>query len=323
MSQRLPFSLLHALNETRKSMVSLPCPGCAGQDRRHVWSHDRYFLKVDLSICRACGLAHLARGLAGSAAQRFYNVIYPRLMGKPLPVHLARAHIEATFRLKVITDVVGPIDSLLEIGSGRGFFLDAYRTQGGRHFLGLEPGERQRRFATDTLGLGTHIRAEPLSERTEAPFTPQLIALFHVLEHLDDPGSALDRLRQLIDPRGWLVLEVPDILADWRTLGLWQVHVSHRSYFSAATLGALLERHGFTPVYICREPDGIHEGNLRLFARPSPAEACPATPAAPDEATQEALARSIVEQIRPLSLHNGYPRAAVRLLRLATRDSRP
>lgn len=74
--------------------------------------------------------------------------------------------------------------------------------------------------------------AAGLTDETRLPFAPRLVTLFHVLEHLEAPGRALRHLAQLMDPQGWLVLEVPDIEADWRAMGLIQIHVSHRSYFT-------------------------------------------------------------------------------------------
>jgi len=183
MIKRLPFSLLHSMGVISRELTSVGCPGCAGDDPRLVWRHDRYFLRVDLSICRGCGLVYLARGLVGEAAHRFYDSIYPRLM---------------------------------------------------------------------------------------------------------------------------------------------QVHVAHCSYFSAASLGALLEKHGFTPTYVSKEAQGIYPGNLRIFARPTSscrdlrgglAPQCVPVAPAPEEV--ETLALRIIGQIRPLSIANGYPRAASRLLKIA------
>lgn len=308
--------LLSSLRRHNRELKPLPCPSCGGFERTLAWRRDRYFLQVDLSVCRTCGLAHLARGLTGADAERFYRTTYPKLMRwPPAATDLWRFRIEAAYRLAHIRNIVGPIDKIFEVGSGLGFFLEQCREAGCGEYFGVEPGGPQRNHAEQALKLGDHISPLTLDALAAPPFQPHLTVLFHVLEHLDQPGHALDRLRQWIDPEGWLVIEVPDIEADWTSLGLWQVHVSHRSYFSGDTLGALLRRHGFTPERIEREAFGIFPGNLRVFARPSAAES-QATATIDVEGTR----RRIVSQIRQWSPIRGYPRAALRLLRLSLTD---
>ena len=62
------------------------------------------------------------------------------------------------------------------------------------------------------------MRAAMLDDISHLPFAPRLVTLFHVLEHLEEPGRALAQIAKFIDPEGWLVIEVPDILAEWRGL---------------------------------------------------------------------------------------------------------
>lgn len=319
MPATLPFSLIADLQTLDRRMTELPCPGCGGREPHLIWRRDRYFLAVDLSACRKCGLVYLARGLSGEAQSVFYERVYPRLMVQPPPPGAIWDYrLMAGYRYSEISSVIGAFDAVLDIGAGLGFFLDACRAHGCERLMGLEPGRPQREHAAHVLGFGEQVRAEGLSDSTELPFAPKLITLFHVLEHLEEPGRALRRLAELIDPQGWLVIEVPDIQADWRGLGLQQVHVSHRSYFCEETLDALLRRNGFSVQRRCREPYGIYEGNLRVYARLEAQP--PAEPMqAPTSQQLHELARRIKAQIRPFSLRNGYPRSAARLARLALR----
>lgn len=318
MSANRPFSLITDLQKLDRCMVELPCPGCGAREPHPIWRRDRYFLAVDLSACRKCGLVYLARGLSGESQSMFYERIYPRLMVQPPPPGAIWDYrLIAGYRYSEISSVIGGFDAVLDIGAGLGFFLDACRAHGCQQLMGLEPGRPQREHAANVLCFGESVRSEEMSEDTELPFAPRLITLFHVLEHLEDPGRVLRRLAELIDPQGWLVIEVPDIDADWRGLGLQQVHVSHRSYFTEQTLDTLLRRSGFSVQRSVREGYGIYEGNLRVYAR---LEAQPPAEVPPTSQQLRELTLRIKAQIRPLSLRNGYPRAAVRLLRRALRD---
>lgn len=309
------FSLLTDLRTLDQRLVTLSCPSCGSNDPHPVWRRDRYFLRVNLSVCRGCGLVYLARGLQGDVQASFYEQVYPRLMVQPPSDQMLwNYRLIAGYRHSEITSVIGAIESVLDVGAGLGFFLAACRSNGCEQYLGLEPGGPQRDHAVHTLGLGDKVRAQGLNASTQLPFKPQLITLFHVLEHLEEPGKALQWLAGLIDPQGWLVIEVPDMGANWPGLGLWQIHVSHRSYFCAQTLEALLRNNGFSVHRICREAHGIYEGNLRVYARPG-AQAVTSAPLTPQRLTE--LTAHIHRQIRPLSLRNGYPRAAMRLGKLS------
>lgn len=309
-------SLIAELRQLNNDLVALSCPSCGGRDPSLIWRRDRYFLDVNLSACRQCGLVYLARGLSGEAQSRFYSHIYPRLMRQPPPSKaICHYRLLAGYRYSEINAVIGEFRSVLDVGAGLGFFLDACRGHGCKQYMGIEPGGPQREHAVNVLGLGECVRAGYLDEDTQLPFTPHLVTLFHVLEHLDEPGKALRRIAQFIDPDGWLVIEVPDILAEWPELGLQQVHISHRSYFCSRTLESLLRSNGFEVHRVFREPYGIYEGNLRVYARLGDAQV-----AAEQSVTHQALnelKEHITKQIRPWSLRNGYPRAAVRLLRLS------
>lgn len=310
----MSLSLIRQLRQINHALTELPCPGCGQREGELIWRHDRYFLRVNLSACRQCGLVHLARGLSGETQARFYSDFYPRLMRQPPSSKaLWNYRLLAGYRLNEIRAVVGECHSVLDIGAGLGFFLDACRASGAQRYMGLEPGGPQRDHAVQVLGLGEHVLPQGLDEHTRLPFAPRLITLFHVLEHLEEPGKALAQVASLIDPEGWLVIEVPDIEAQWPELGLQQVHISHRSYFSLHTLTALLNASGFSVQQVRREAYGIYEGNLRVYARlDAAAQALPTSAAPPPSAVKA----HILKQIRPLSLRSGYPRMAWRLARL-------
>lgn len=315
MSFTQSLSLLSELRALDRQLVCLVCPACGGDEPSSIWRRDRYLLRVELSTCGSCGLIYLARGLRGDAEARFYQRLYPRLMRQPpAPNDLWHFQLIAGYRYSRISAELGALDSVLDVGAGLGFFLDACRAHGAQRLVGLEPGGPQWEHAAHTLGLGDQVQAAGLTSQTELPFVPRLVTMFHVLEHLEAPGPALRRLAQLMDPGGWLVLEVPDIEADWRAMGLIQVHVSHRSYFSEGTLRSLLARSGFRVDIVQREPAGIYCGNLRVYARPCATADCAVDVVLPGAQRNREL---VAKQISRWSLRSGYPRSLLRLARLA------
>jgi len=76
------------------------------------------------------------------------------------------------------------------------------------------------------------------------------VSCWHVLEHLDDPAAALERIAGWLRPDGALLLGVPN-LDSWQAAiagGRW-LHLDvprHRHHFTPPGVRALLERGGFT-----------------------------------------------------------------------------
>ena len=70
-----------------------------------------------------------------------------------------------------------------------------------------------------------------------APF--DVVALFDVLEHLEDPVSALDGALSRAKPGGLVVGTVPALMSLWSSI---DEHAGHKVRYSRATLSALLSR---------------------------------------------------------------------------------
>ena len=73
-----------------------------------------------------------------------------------------------------------------------------------------------------------------------------------MLEHLDDPGAALERIAGWLAPGGLLLVGVPNLASvQARAGGARWYHLDvprHRTHFTVAGLHALLRRHGLEPV---------------------------------------------------------------------------
>lgn len=80
----------------------------------------------------------------------------------------------------------------------------------------------------------------------------ELVIAGEVIEHLDDPGSFLDGLHDLLAPGGTLVLTTPNasgLLNGFAAMAGAEInHPDHVILFSWRTLTNLLRRHGWEPV---------------------------------------------------------------------------
>jgi SAM-dependent methyltransferase len=152
------------------------------------------------------------------------------------------------------------IDSLashLDIGCSMGILLGRFQKEYGCHPVGIEPGDAHRQQARQA-GLTVYASLEELEQNEHARFS--LVSMAHVLEHLPDPVGYLVHLREtLLNPEGWLLLEVPNLYAhdsfETAHLVAYSAHTLQQTVGKAGFEVVRLEKHGrprsaWLPLYI-------------------------------------------------------------------------
>ncbi|MHB8185466.1 MAG: methyltransferase domain-containing protein [Dermatophilaceae bacterium] len=140
-----------------------------------------------------------------------------------------------------------PDGCLLEIGSGTGEFLRVATDQGYETY-GVEA---SRWAAEEAQKLGVEIETGYLSDwrARYRDLRPDVVAIWHVLEHVPDPVSFLGEIRSTLRPGGTLVLEVPNgSSSTFKRLGLeWDAAQpdDHFFHFSPHGLELMLGAAGF------------------------------------------------------------------------------
>ena len=146
-------------------------------------------------------------------------------------------------RLREIRDLTP--GRLLDVGSGKGRFLAAARDAGWQ-VVGVEYARSSAEAAMATYGVevvsGDFLEV-PISGRFD------VVTMWHVLEHLPDPGAAIARATSMLRPGGRLVVSVPNIDSLQARLGgdSW-FHLDssrHLFHFSPRSLSALISSQGF------------------------------------------------------------------------------
>ncbi|MBF0132867.1 MAG: class I SAM-dependent methyltransferase [Magnetococcales bacterium] len=135
--------------------------------------------------------------------------------------------------------------AVLDIGCAGGAFPKA-ASDLGFHPVGLEPSAWMAAQARQRYGL--EIRSGILEEADFGDTRFDMITLWDVIEHMADPGQALQRIRSLLTERGVLIINYPDHASiARRLLGFrWPFFLSvHLYYFDPGTMTQLLANHGF------------------------------------------------------------------------------
>ncbi len=96
----------------------------------------------------------------------------------------------------------------LDVGTGFGDFLRHLRSVGDWEVEGTEVSQNAVAHAHETHGLEVHVGQVEDCSLPEDRF--DLITMWHVLEHVPQPGATLDLLATLLRPGGVLVVAVPN-----------------------------------------------------------------------------------------------------------------
>jgi len=95
---------------------------------------------------------------------------------------------------------------LLDVGCGHGLLTDEAQKRGWEA-IGIELSASAAAYARDNLGLD--VRQQTLDE-VDPGDGFDAIVMADVIEHLDDPGAAIDRCHDLLAPDGVLLVVTPD-----------------------------------------------------------------------------------------------------------------
>lgn len=243
-----------------------------------------------LRLCGYCAALYLGPDFTPSALDDFYAHHYRRLflteiIGKK-PASFFKQRFESRIaeeRLRIAAPLLPTDGKLFELGSGFGGFLGAVaKARPDAALYAAEHDATHRSRLCEGAQVQWITRFEDFS--TEAYF--DVIAAFHVLEHLPRPVAFARWAACTLRPGGHLLVEVPDASAGWRTRKF--VHPAHLTYFTPHTLRRTLQSAGFDVIRCGGHPAGEAFGGtlLALARRPAGgAIPCAMPPAAPEEIT--------------------------------------
>jgi SAM-dependent methyltransferase len=203
------------------------CPICGSDAAATVLTgSDRLYgttaLEFRVVECAGCGLLRLDPQPSPEELGKYYPANYWFA-----PDSSAASRMEERYRRLVLSDHVrfaarairdsGARGPLLDAGCGGGLFLGMMRERGFR-VLGLD-------YSPDAAAIAWRRQHSPAvcAMLDRAPFRPAslgAITMFHVLEHLYDPPAYLAAARELLEPEGRLIVQVPNASSwQFRLLG--------------------------------------------------------------------------------------------------------
>ncbi|MDX1428863.1 MAG: class I SAM-dependent methyltransferase [Rhodothermales bacterium] len=204
--------------------------------------------------------------LSRSRVQDLQNIVYEDIQTRLMirDVHLAIARN----RLKLLSGLLDS-GSLLEIGCATGEFLEL-AAQSGFETLGVDASDIYVDYARERGIPIFHGRLED-ADLQKGSF--DAVALFHLIEHIEDPAPFLTQLGDLLRPSGYIFIATPNLPASThKLLGFRHPNFhqeDHLYFFSAQTLKALLLNCGFDEVttHTLEHPHAVFTSLYGLMAR--------------------------------------------------------
>lgn len=245
----------------QRESFSSPCNLCGSTEISVLANRSRSGASLRAVICAKCGLVwsdplpHNPRDFYEDDYRVSYKGTYA-----PKPKHILRAGNIALARHLKIEQLLSKPLAILDVGSGGGEFSYLLQTLG-HDVKGIEPNKGYAEYSILEYGLNVQVGFIQDAMLQEASF--DLITIWHVLEHTDDPFAVLVKLHTLLKEQGILVIEVPNIEATCQSPKS-TFHEAHLFNFNIATLQRLAEKAGFTKMSHIVSADG---GNITLFVQ--------------------------------------------------------
>ena len=214
---------------------------------------------LELRLCPSCGFVANARFDAGLSE---YSSRYEETQSYSARFNDFAAHLAEQWVKKY--DLEGR--TVLEIGCGKGEFLELMAEAGIGHGIGIDPGthpERRQSEAASRIEWITDFYSQAYSH-----LAADAVVCRHTLEHIAPVGDFMRTVRASIGDRTDTVVlfELPDVRRVLEEVAFWDVYYEHCSYFSAGSLARLFRATGFEVIDLALDFDDQY---LLIEARPS------------------------------------------------------
>lgn len=203
---------------------------------------------VGMLMCPECTAVVRPSHLAPLNSAAYYKEDYSltTTVRRNKELHRYYRYPEYQRLIGTVLECVPEARSWLDIGCDHGFFLDDARRYVA-DVMGVEPSSRGREYAHS---IGLDVR----KELAEVNGTFDVVSMWHVLEHLEDPRLVLHGILDVMQSGSVLAIRVPDANSFWsrvlRHRWIWFQPQNHAVHYNRRSLEQLLRSCGFHIVFL-------------------------------------------------------------------------
>lgn len=214
--------------------------------------------QFDYYRCSSCGLVYVSP-IPTDLAKYYHTNYVPYNMPSSIEQLKVKAE-DVRFRLNMVLQFCSIKGNLLEIGPSYGGFAFLTKLAGFAVDV-VEMDSECCRFLKDVVGVNA-ICTDNVCKTLAGLGQYDVITLWHVLEHLDDPWKVLDALVEHLRPNGIIVISTPNPDSmQFKLFGRFWVHLDaprHVSLLPAEWLICFLEKRGVNRIMLTTtDPDGL------------------------------------------------------------------
>lgn len=265
-----------ALTISTPTREEIPCPVCDARDYQLVYAplqqidDPKLLYGVDtgardaqtIVCCRRCGMQYENPRFPESAIIEGYQAA-------AAPEHDSQHALRTqTFyrALERLSPYLPPSGgSLLDVGSAGGAFLEAAERYGYEAF-GLEPSGF---LVKQAVARGLKVEEGTARNNPYKARHFDLISMWDVLEHVNEPRQTLEHLTAMLKPGGIMLINYPDV-GTWmaKIFGrkLWWYMSPHINYFDRSSITEICRRAGLNVFYCKAHWQTLEFGHLLRMA---------------------------------------------------------
>ncbi|MFH1575551.1 MAG: class I SAM-dependent methyltransferase [Candidatus Nealsonbacteria bacterium] len=208
--------------------------------------------------CSDCGIVFTFPVLNWTEAEKFYPKIYlwkKEYQTKNVLIRLFRmieekyAQYILNYDTKRLLKFIGKNKKgdILDVGCGNGLRLELFKKVGFNRCCGIEPLKESAHYAKEVKNLS--VIHQPLDKCSFAENSFDVVTLYNVFEHLNDPANHLKIVKNMLKPNGWLAIQIPNFDS-------WQAKLFKKNWagldpprhcfqYTPKTINNLLSQNGF------------------------------------------------------------------------------
>lgn len=211
--------------------LAVRCPFCNGNEvSQSVTGTERFFGtggSFEYSVCATCGSIYLndpSLDLSPHYPEHYYSYTG----GKRPPLQAAVEDFVCRQRARFVVAVsrragvrLDHDSRVMDVGSGAGDLLRAFRSIGYSDVVGVDPFLRE---GVDTAGVPVERRTlDEVANDSGFAGKATTVMFHHSLEHVFDPAASLEAAKRLLCPGGGIVVRVPVVSYAWERYGTYWV----------------------------------------------------------------------------------------------------